>query len=142
MADGIFKSVEHKQRFLNAIRGIGKIWDGKFDPEYAAALYLLTEDENTWLQSAPYVRNSGIDIENLLKKGKFSSGYKVLIKLAGNLFNSNQHVDPIQLLRLDEDNFRLALFSIFVRRYGLNSDASSDVARELLVIEADAQEDN
>src|SRR2546430_15759127 len=97
-----FKSAEHKQRFLTAIQQTGKIYNGKLDEEYAAAMYILTADTHTWSNAQSYVDREGIDLEAMLKEVHFSHGYEVLIKLAGNLFNSHLHIDPVEFMILDE----------------------------------------
>jgi hypothetical protein len=111
-----FKTAEHQQRFLRAMQQIGKINAGKLDPEYAAALYILTADAGTWRKASEYVSRHGIDVKTMLDKVDFSSGYIVLIRLAGNLFNNQQHLDPLEFLRLDERNFHLALTALILRR--------------------------
>jgi hypothetical protein len=117
-----FKSPEHKQRFLVAMQQIGKIYGGKLDPEYGAALYILTADLSTWQKAQGYVRRDGIDIPTMLEDVDFSGGYSVLIKWAGNLFNSWEHIDPIELLRLDESNFEIAISSLRIRRHSFQMD--------------------
>ncbi len=112
-----FKSTEHKERLLTVIQEIGKVYSGKLDQEYAAALYILTADMDTWEQASNYVARGGIDIPALLEKGSFSGGYSVLIQLAGNLFNSQVHLDPVELYRLDDNNFQVALTALQLRRY-------------------------
>jgi hypothetical protein len=115
-----FKGSEHKQRFVEAMQRIGgKIYQGKFDPEYATAVYVLTADLSTWRKAGDYVARTGIDFESLLEEMDFSGSYQVLIKWAGNLFNEQQHLDPIETLRLDENNFQVALSALLIRRYGL-----------------------
>ncbi len=119
MANIFFKSVQHKQRFLVTMEDIGKIYRGTFDAEYSAAVYILTSDSWTWKQTSDYVGQDGIDIEGMLQDISFSGGWTVLVQLAGNLFNDQQHIDPIELLRLDETNFNVALTAIQLRRYDL-----------------------
>lgn len=117
MSNGLFfKSAEHQQCFLAAMRQHGKIDAGKLDPEYAAAFYILTADTGTWRKASEYVSRHGIDMETMLEEVDFSSGYVVLVKLAGNLFNNQQHLDPLEFLRLDERNFHLALTALILRR--------------------------
>jgi hypothetical protein len=116
----VFKGPEHKQRFVETMQRIGgKIYQGQFDPEYAAAVYILTADLSTWRKAGTYVARNGIDFESLLEEVDFSGSYQVLIKWAGNLFNEQQHLDPIETLRLDESNFQIALSALLIRRYGL-----------------------
>lgn len=123
MSKGIFfKSARHQQRFLATMQQIGKIYGEELDPEYAAALYILTADAGTWQKAREYVSRQGIDIQVMLEEVDFSSGYIVLMKLAGNLFNNQQHLDPLEFLRLDDHNFHLALTALIVRRSCLHVD--------------------
>ena len=115
----IFKSASHKQRWLSAIREMGKYDGDKADPEYGAALFVLTADPETWERTQEYVKRDGIDFDGMLEREDWSGGYQVLIRCAANLFNGTQQVGPVELLRLDESNFILAFAALQVRRYGL-----------------------
>jgi Family of unknown function (DUF6075) len=119
MPEIFFKSANHKARFTNAMHEFGKVYDGgKFDPEYAAAFYILTADQSTWSKSYGYVSRHGIQIDEMLEEVDFSSGQVVLLQLAGNLFNGTQHIDPLEFLRLDHGNFNVALTAMLIRRDG------------------------
>lgn len=130
MKEGIFVSDEHRERFAQAIQSIGKIWEsGRIDPEYGAALYIFTSSASTWERASGYVSSTGILVEKLLKQVDFGGAYTVLIELAGNLFNGNIHVDPVEFMRLDENNFQIVLHAIRLRRYGLRfSDVTQKVS--------------
>jgi|SRR6266567_2409330 len=112
----VFKSDEHENRFKGVMQQTGKIYNGRYDAEYAAALYILTADPSTWNKAQEYVSHSGIDFSGMLEDIDFSGGYSVLILLAGNLFNGQQHLDPLEFLRLDDVNFELAIAAIKLRR--------------------------
>src|SRR5437868_2538238 len=114
-ANIFFTSPDHKKRFLTAMLTIGKIYSGKLDQEYGAALYILTSRTSLWQKSQDYVDRDGIDFEVLLREADLSGGYSVLVMLAGNLFNDQTHCDAIELMRLDDDNFIVALNSLQVR---------------------------
>jgi hypothetical protein len=120
LTDFFWKSAEHQPRFLATMQRIGKIDDGKLDSEYAAAVYILTADLSLWKKAQPYVSREGIDIHTMLEEIDVSGGYSALIQLAGNLFNGLTPSDPLDLLRLDESNFSVALTSLKVRRDGLH----------------------
>lgn len=116
-----WKSIYHQERFLEAVPKIGKVWpeqNGQFDTEYATALYILTADSGTWNKAEDYVDRDGIDFEKMLEEVDFSGGYARLIKLAWHLFNERGQLLPIELLHLDDANFRLALEAMRIRRYG------------------------
>lgn len=139
-----FTSAEHKQRFLTAMLTTGKTYAGKLDPEYGAALYILTSSGGTWQKAQSYVDRDGIDFEALLAEVDFSGGYGVLIRLAGNLFNDRTACSPVDLMRLDDRNFTVALNAFQIRRvnlpigelaskeelYNLEMDARNRIARE------------
>ncbi|MFL5626339.1 MAG: hypothetical protein ACJ788_12175 [Ktedonobacteraceae bacterium] len=139
MATNIFfKSAEHKQRFLTVMQQTGKIYSGKLDPEYGAALYILTADLDIWQEVSGYVSRRGMDIEAILEEVDLSGGYSVLVMLAGNLFNSQTHLDAIELMRLDDSNFTVALTALQVRRASLPvSELASEA--ELYNLEMDAR---
>jgi hypothetical protein len=116
-----WKSAYHQERFLAAVPRIGKTWPergGQFDTEYAAALYILTADSGTWSKAEDYVDRDGIEFEQMLEEVDFSGGYARLIKLAWHLFNERGQLLPIELLHLDDKNFRVALEAMKIRRYG------------------------
>ncbi len=117
-----YTSPEHKQRWLSAILGIGKVYDGKLDPEYASALYILTSSAGTWQKAQSYVDRDGIDFEAMLREVDFSGGYGVLIHLAGNLFNGQTACSPVELMRLDDRNFEIAVNALQIRRISLPID--------------------
>jgi hypothetical protein len=117
MSEDIFYvSPAHKARFLGMMQRIGKVYNEKLDPEYAAALYILTARSGRWAKAQDYVSSDRIEIQSLLEDVDFGSGDTILVKLAGNLFNGEQHIDPLEFLRLDEENFQVAMTAIKLRR--------------------------
>ena len=114
--DVFYVSPAHKARFLGMMQHIGKVYDVQLDPEYAAALYILTARSARWAKTQDYVSNDRIEIQSLLEEVDFGSGDTILVKLAENLFNGEQHIDPLEFLRLDEENFHVAMTAIKLRR--------------------------
>src|SRR5579859_113503 len=120
-----FQSEGHKTRFLTVIRRIGKVYAGKLDPEYAAAVYVLSSDLGTWERAESYVSRRGILFEKLLEQVDFSSGYRALIMVAADLFNEqwsehSLHASLVDVAcTLDEPNFRVAMNAFKLRRYNL-----------------------
>ncbi len=119
-----FTSPAHKARFLGIMQHLGKVHGGKLDPEYGAALYILTASAATWQKANGYIASDrdGIDFAGMLAEVDFSGGYSVLVKLASNLFNQETHTDPIELMRLDDSNFQVALTSLLLRRESFSMD--------------------
>ena len=122
-----FKGAAHQHRFFATMQQLDKLDDGKLDPEYAAAVYVLTSDKGTWEKAQEYTGRSGIDFESLLEEVDWSGGYSVLITWASNLFNGNTHIDPVELMRLDESNFQLALSALQLRRSSCRVDGFKKV---------------
>jgi hypothetical protein len=111
-----FKNPAHKALFTNTMRHLEKIDDdGKMDPEYAAACYILASDYATWKRVQSYVSRYGIDFPGLLKEVDLSHGHQVLVELAGNLFNEQTPVSPVEFVILDARNFEVALQAQWIR---------------------------
>lgn len=117
----MFTSPEHAVRFTEIMARLGKISGDTYDNEYSAALYLLTSRASTWEKTSGYVHQDGIGFARILQEEDFGAAYSVLIRLAANLFDLYQFQlgDIAELLRLDEENYALALDAINIRRYGL-----------------------
>ncbi len=114
-----FRSEEHKQRFQTTMQEIDKVDDGRFDQEYAAAIYVLTARTGIWNAVKGYVSRHGIKFDEMLDEVDFSGGYTVLMKWAANLFNEHAaNINPVELMRLDESNFKIAISALYVRCYG------------------------
>jgi hypothetical protein len=122
MANIFFKSANHRSRFLEAMQRIGKIYDGKLDPEYGSALYILASDLHMWNDAQDYISSSGITFLAMIEATTLSGGYSVLMLLAVNLFNDQLQVSPIEFMRLDDSNFLVALTAIQLRRGGYSVD--------------------
>ncbi len=136
MADIFFTSPKHRTRWLTAILTTEKTWEGKLDPEYASALYILTSGAETWQKAQGYVDRDGIDFEALLREVDFSGAYSQLIMLAGNLFNGQTPASPVELYRLDDRNFEIAMNALQIRRVSLPlSEIASEA--EIYQIEVD-----
>lgn len=123
MTEGIFfKSPEHKECFVEAMKRIGRIYDGRYDESYGAAIYILTSGDNTWSKAKGYITHDHIDIEKMLKEQDWSGGYRRLVKLAGSLLG-DQEVNLSEIINvLDNNNFKVMTTSILIRRHGLYAD--------------------
>jgi Family of unknown function (DUF6075) len=123
MADFFFTSPRHKAGFLTTMQALRKIYEGKLDPEYGAAIYILTSSASTWDKASGYVERDGIDFDGLLAEVDFSGAYSNLIRLAGNLFNGQTACSPVELYRLDDRNFAIAMTAFQIRRASLRVDS-------------------
>lgn len=115
-----FAEKGHRDRFLTIIKEMRKIYDGKVDEEYGACLYILTSDPGFWEQTKAYVQgppDTRIFMKKLIHEQYLSHGYDALMRLASNLFDGGQHVDPIVLIdTLDENNWQIAQTAMRIRR--------------------------
>ncbi|MGE7609694.1 DUF6075 family protein [Peribacillus frigoritolerans] len=91
--------------------------------EYLSVVYLITGNEELYRKMKPYfdAKGGNFDSEEMFEEKDFSSGLRVLAKLAVHLFNSNETVEPLDIIStLDEEGFRLALNAFILRRYGVS----------------------
>lgn len=121
MTDSIFfESADHQKRLAEAIERLEKVErDGKADPWYCSALYILTADTAIWGDVQPYVSSSGIKFDEILEKCVYASSEITLMEVAANLFRDTGHVDLSRFTNLGEGNFKLAMNAISLRRYSL-----------------------
>lgn len=85
--------------------------------EYKSAFYIMSLHKELFLKMGSYVDETGIDFEGCLEEQEFSAGYRVLVKLAHNLFDggSDHDLSPADLMILDKENFLSALEAIKIR---------------------------
>lgn len=119
-----FLGKPHTVRMLNLLKETNKINErtGNIDIEYGTAYYLLAANEDIYNKALSYI-SDGIQFKKMLAKQDFSSGQKIIVKLAANLFNSNnKDIAPIDIIGyLDNDLFDVAICAINMRYYqGLN----------------------
>lgn len=91
--------------------------------EYLSIVYLMTGNEELYRKMKPYfnAKHGEFDSEKMFEEQDFSSGLRVLAKLAVHLFNSNETVKPLDIIsRLDDEGFRLALNAFILRRNGVS----------------------
>lgn len=123
-----FASSDHRERLLSTMQQIGKVYAGKLDFEYLAALYLLTADAYSWKYVRPYVSHEGIRFREMLDGLHWSSSERLLAELAYNLFSGNPEakVDLSGMTNLDQNNFELAVCAIqlywFAHAYGVKAE--------------------
>lgn len=108
-----FKSEDHRNLFLTAMRQIGRLDNQTIDAEYSSAVYLLTADSSIWQRAQAHVSNSGITFKQMLKSDHFSSTEEALVKLAANLFGAGISADPVTLCHTS--NFEVMLSALKLR---------------------------
>lgn len=114
-----FRNQQHLDRFLTAIKSIGKVRkDDTIDVYYGSALYILSSQASTLESAKPYIHHDHIDFEDMLSKAHWGGAYSVLIAFASNLFNGNTDVDFEEFMRLDGNNFTIAVTALQFRYWG------------------------
>lgn len=111
MSELFFQSSKHKQRFVEIIERI----DRGDDCEYVSALYILTSDLLNWQTLEQYVSHDSIKFSAMLNM-PLSTSEDVFLRVAANLFNGSEHVDPVEFVSLDEKNFRVVVQAMELRR--------------------------
>lgn len=115
MARVYFFDEKHAEEFHLMFQGLGKTQN----KEYLAAFYVLTADEELRRKGAHHVGRNGIDWQGIFSQD-WSSGYRLLLKLAQSLFQSSGQIELAYGLRTwDEERFNLAMQAIYIRRNGL-----------------------
>lgn len=116
--NNLFRSPEHRQRFLEVMQAIGT----DKDTGYTSAVYILSSRASTLESAKTHIGKDGIDFEEILNHQDWSGGYKSLLVLASDIFNGNTPTSMIDVCtRLDSSNFQVALHAIGIRHYGLPS---------------------
>jgi hypothetical protein len=110
MPSHFFQNGEQRQRFLDALRAHDQIWgEQQIDQYWGPALLILTADVGVWKQASAYIKGRAIAFQRMRKEVDQSSGLRVLLEYAAQLFTGQGRVDLIDLRHLDSKDFRLVL---------------------------------
>jgi hypothetical protein len=115
-----FESERHKEHFLAATQAYGKVDGGRIDAKYGAALYILTAYEGMWRVYQPYLEKERdtIPFGAMFANRGFTPSYGTLMRIAANLFDETvAHVDPAEFMKLNEEDYKMALTALEIRRY-------------------------
>lgn len=107
---------EQQNRYNQLVLQTGKPAE-QLGHEYESAFYIMCLHKELFLKVGSYVDDTGIDFEGCLAEQEFSAGYRVLVRLAHNLFDGGSEADisPVDLMILDKENFTGALEAIRIR---------------------------
>ena len=113
---------EHAERFKNALRVAGAIMnDGTVRGDFGASLYILTGLPGVYDQVWRHIHNGWLDFEQMLDL-PLSSGERILVALAGNLYNGGffDGYTPMDIIGCgDNTTVGLALNAIRMRKQKL-----------------------
>lgn len=115
-----FLSEQHLENFREAVGLIPDAVDGKtgrISAYYGGSLFLLTGLESSWPRLRPFCTGY-IDCDGMLDGLPLSSGERLVVRLAGNLYNGGfWDGSPADLAsELDDQCFRLCLIALWLRR--------------------------
>lgn len=107
---------DQQNRFNQLVVQSGKHPEN-LEPEYASSFYIMSLNKELFLKVGQYVDESDIYFDQCLEEQEFSAGYRVMVKLAHNLFDSGSAADisPVDLMILDKENFLWALEALRIR---------------------------
>lgn len=92
--------------------------------EYLSVVYIMTGNKELYRKIKPYfdAKNGNFASDEMFKEQDFGSGLSVLAKLAVHLFNSNETVEPLDIIvKLDDTSYALALNAFTLRRCGISN---------------------
>ena len=114
----VFVSDDHRESFQEIRSTLPDRY--KQDIEHISLIYLLTGNEELKRKALPYYKpNEGVFLfGDMFREQDFSSGMRVLAKLAVFLFNMGEDVTLGELFSLDSFNLWLAREAIKLRRTG------------------------
>lgn len=118
----------HEAWFRAALENAqGYTKEGEIDLEYGTALYILTGMSSAWSRLERFLNRMDIDFPGMMSAG-LSSGETLMVALAWNLFNANDHpmLSPVDLVtRVDDGMFELVVNGLYLRKYGFPQEGSA-----------------
>ncbi|MEG1894663.1 MAG: hypothetical protein RR162_00385 [Oscillospiraceae bacterium] len=114
----------HKSRFEEALELSGAVGGkGVVKSDFGASLYILSGLEYVYPRVRKFITSGCIDFEPMLNRLGLSSGEKIVVALAGNLYNGG-FFDDYTLADIfectDEETFELVLYSLELRKKGID----------------------
>ena len=115
---------KHKEEVRAKLKELNKIYQkngNEIDLYYLPVFYLFYGTEDLKRKCIRYVKSDSIDFQKMYEEVDFSSGEKILVNLAHNLFNNGVSVALLDIIAtLDDENFKMALQAIILRRHSLH----------------------
>lgn len=115
----IFKDKEHAERFRDALHTAGAInGDGAVKGDFGASLFLLTGLPDVYGRVEQHIHYGWLNFDPMLAL-PLSSGERILVSLAGNLYNGRcfEGYTPMDIVGCcDKASVELALSAIWMRK--------------------------
>lgn len=120
----IFKNDEHAEKWSEAIELAGAIRDNDtVSGYYGASLFLITGIPGLYERVKKYIGKGYIDYDGMLTKEWISTGERIIVALAGNLFNGSFFDDytPADIINYcDPDAVKLVADALLLRKKTVN----------------------
>lgn len=114
-----FLSASHRLLFFQRLNDLKSYQ--QISPEYQAALFILTSDDELYEKMGPYFSSDGFRSSNLFNETDFSGGYATIARAAADLFGQDYDTSFSDLVSsLDHDLFHTFLQALIIRKYGVN----------------------
>jgi hypothetical protein len=116
-----FLNQEHQAKFQELRAGMAEYY--RNNKEYLSVVFIMAGDEELFHKMNRYfdAKLGEFSSDEMFKEQDFSSGMRILAKLAVHLFNNNETVTPLDFMLLDDKRLTLAINAILLRRYGLSN---------------------
>lgn len=115
-----FLSVSHRELFFQRMNQLTK--SQQSSPEYQAALFIITSNDELYEKMGPYFSHDGFRSYDMFLEKDFSGGYAKIAKAAANLFGQDYETSLSNIVgTLDHEMFHTFLQALIIRKYGVNS---------------------
>lgn len=136
----IFRNEAHAEKWAEAIDRAGAVnQDDTVNAYFGASIYILTGIPFIYDRIKKHIHEDYIDFEAILDSG-ISSGEKILVALAGNLYNGGffDSFTPWDIVcRLDTGMVELAVTAMWLRKQRIDINTVYDLKLPLSSIEND-----
>lgn len=115
-----FLSASHRSLFFQQLNLLNP--SQQTSPEYQAALFILTSDDELYIKMSPYFSSDGFRSFAMFEEQDFSGGYAKIARAAADLFGQSYETSLSNLVgTLDHELFHTFLQALIIRKYGVNA---------------------
>lgn len=126
-----FRNDDHAEQWAEAVEQAGALRDDDtVKADFAASLYIITGIPGLYGRVKQHIHRDWIDFEPMLEMG-LSSGERLLVALAGNLYNGGffRPHTPLDIIEsCDAGMVELAVTALYIRRQTVNINTVFDTA--------------
>lgn len=120
----LFRDDDHAKRWADAVDRAGALRDDNIvKADFAASLYILTALPGMYQRVKQHIHKSWIDFDPMLTELGLSGGERILVALAGNLYNGRYFhgYTPLDIVgNCDIETVHVAVNAILMRKQRVN----------------------